>query len=459
MINDNRMPDNTSSLWQRFLDVCKKVKEIFCKDYIHLPQKVDVVSTAFTQYIYKPFIARILDILHKGISWFYKNPIAFFLEASKVDIGSKVVIHHIYKPFIEKILDILHKGISWFYKNPIAFFLEALIFGLLVGQLDAAIWLECLSYIMPSFFFPLGLALFYCATFLLPILIFANIYDSLQSNTFGPLDHLIQPPEEVAKSYFYYTLHVLHSLYDTIKSLMKILFLTLIGYNIHSWIGATLYISAGLCIFFTHLRLSINRAKKPAFDIDLSLLMIPYTLLRVASGVASIYTLLHISFIALPLWLNMLLFLAITPFCLVTRSEKLKEHTKIEEKTKEYEKIFSPIVFISLVITAINCIYTSHNMLTFLIKILNPYLPLIFLTPHTFSFHMWSATLTILQVWIALGYYNINYYENMDGSLSLQKKAQDFMQAHPEITSFFSNKNHSNADTHAQLLNRNTRAI
>ena len=415
MINDNRMPDNTSSPWQIFLDVCRKVKEIFCTDYIRLSQKVDIASTAFIQYIYKPFI--------------------------------------------EKIFFILCKGISWFYKSPIAFFLEALIFGLLVGRLDAAIWLECLSYIMPSFFFPLGLALFYCAAFFLPILIFVNIYDSLQSNTFGAMDHLIQPSEDVAKSYFYYILHVLHSLYDTIKSLMKIFFLTLIGYNIHSWIGATLYISAGLCIFFTHLRLSINRAKKPAFDIDLSLLMIPYTLLRVASGVASIYTLLHISFIALPLWLNMLIFLAITPFCLVTRSEKLKEHTKIEEKTKGYEKIPSPVVFISLVVTAINCIYTSHNMLAFLITILNPYLPLIFLTPHTFSFHMWSATLTILQAWVALGYYNVNYYENMDGSLSLQKKAQDFMQAHPGITSFFSNNNHSSADIHAQLVNNNTSAI
>jgi len=407
MINDNRMPDNTSSLWQKFLDVCKKVKEIFCKDYIHLPQKIDIASTAFIQYVYTPFI--------------------------------------------EKIFLILYKGISWFYTHPIAFFLEALIFGLLVGQLDAAIWLECLSYIMPSFFFPLGLALFYCAAFFLPILIFVNIYDSLQSDTFGAVDNLIQPSDNVAKSYFYYTLHVLHSLYDTIKSLMKILFLTFIGYNIHSWIGATLYIGAGLCIFFTHLRLSINRAKKPAFDIDLSLLMIPYTLLRVASGIVGIYTLLHISFTALPLWLNILLFLAITPFCLVTRSEKLKEHTKIEEKTKEYEKILFPIVFISSVITTINCIYTSHNMLTFLITILNPYLPLIFLTPHTFSFNMWSATLTILQVWIALGYYNINYYENMDGSLSLQKKAQAFIQAHPEITSFFSKKNHSNGDTHNYL--------
>lgn len=400
MINDNRMPQSTSSLWQRFLDVCKKVKEIFCTDYIRLSQKVDIASTAFIQYIYKPFI--------------------------------------------EKIFFILYKGISWFYTHPIAFFLEALIFSLLVGQLDAAIWLECLSYIMPSFFFPLGLALFYCASFILPIIIFVNIYDSLQSNKFGAVDNLIQPPDDVAKSYFYYILHVLHSLYDTIRSLMKILFLTFIGYNIHSWIGATLYISAGLCIFFTHLRLSINRAKKPAFDIDLSLLMIPYTLLRVASGVVGIYTLLNISFTALPLWLNILIFLAITPFCLVTRSEKNKKTRKKEK----HEKLHSIIVFMALIITIINCIYTSHSMLAFLVKILNPYLPLVFLTPYTFSFHMWSTTLTVLQVWIALGYYNINYYDNIDGSLSLQKKAQDFMEAHPGITSFFSNKNHSNADTH-----------
>jgi hypothetical protein len=125
-------------------------------------------------------------------------------------------------------------------------------------------------------------------------------------------------------------------------------------------------------------------------------------------------------------------------FSLVTRGEK--------EKSAPGEITIHPVMYaIAIMVSLVSSVYVSHTMLFSFLKNIAYCAPLIHPAVITKIQKISTSVKTLLQLWIGLGFYTINYNDCMGASEILQDKIKAFVNTSSENNDV----PHASLDPHA----------
>lgn len=166
---------------------------------------------------------------------------------------------------------------------------EAILLSFLWSVLDWEMVYVYLIVFIPMYLIPSFYAFFIFSQILFAIFTFLSLYKAIIDNNLPYIpNHEVKP--------WYLIIHVLHSIYNTIKAYRGPMAIAVIGNMLHVYIGKTLYYLAFIPSFIAQLRISVTRSKKGAFNWDIKAQHILFSLMRISVSVIQIYTMFCIAF-------------------------------------------------------------------------------------------------------------------------------------------------------------------
>lgn len=167
---------------------------------------------------------------------------------------------------------------------------QALTQGFLWGYMDWLIFLPIIEGFLPALLLTPAIVLFSIAQIFLPVFLTLSLYDAIVRDIYTT------DPSSIKQPKWYKALHLLNGFYNTIKSGRGIMVLYTIGSYFHSLIGGLLFSFTYLNLLVIQLQLSLDRAKKEPFQLELNPLHLLFSLLRIIVTSVKMYTLFCLAF-------------------------------------------------------------------------------------------------------------------------------------------------------------------
>lgn len=186
--------------------------------------------------------------------------------------------------------DLIKRIKSWVLKHPLSQAIQAIALGCLWGYLEWDLFYSILEgYIAYSLVTPL-FVVFTLTQILLPIFISLSLYDALTTDLFPTEPRTDRQPA------WYIGVHVIHSLYSTIKAGRGLVLLHTITERFHKAVGAAIFAITVFNLGIINLRLSFHRAKSSPLELDLNPIHLLHSFIRITVTTIKMYSLFCLAF-------------------------------------------------------------------------------------------------------------------------------------------------------------------